>query len=254
MHASSEKEVLKRKAITREMGNQTPRQLFENGKVKGHLVNLLHGALARSLGSRLIGLSLLLGLNVLVNVQAERDKLVNALGILDGLIDGETRDKQRGLEEEKCDGLDGTVLLTISLNLALKLLDDSGLGRDLEGLLGRHVRAHGCVTKSLSLHDTLHVSRPTELAGTDGARRTGELVRDNNLLNLLTKNVLEALGKALVLLLLGLTLCLLLLGLLELEVLGDVDKLLAIEFLQLGHGILVNGVNQEENLEALVLE
>ena len=79
-------------------------------------------------------------------------------------------------------------------------------------------------------------------------------MRDNDLLDLVAEDVLEALGEALVLLLLLLALSLLLVGLLELEVLGDVDELLAIELLKLSHGVLVNGVNKEENLEALVLE
>ncbi len=92
------------------------------------------------------------------------------------------------------------------------------------------------------------------MTGTDGARGADELVRDNNLLDLVAEDVLEALGQALVLLLLSLTLLLLLVGLLELEVLGDVDKLLAVEFLELSHGVLVDGVDKEENLEALVLE
>ena len=108
------------------------------------LVNLLHGALASRcwcLGGG-VGL-LLLGLDLLVDVQAKRNELVDALSVLNGLVNGETRDKKRGLEEKHGDGLDGAVLLTIRLNLALELLDDRRLGRDLEGLLGRHVGAQG---------------------------------------------------------------------------------------------------------------
>src|SRR5689334_9520316 len=96
------------------------------------LVNLLHSALASSSRCLLSSLGLLLGLDFLVDVKAEGDELVNALSVLDGLVNGETRDKERGLEEEHSDGLDGTVLLTISLDLAFKLLDDRRLGRDLE--------------------------------------------------------------------------------------------------------------------------
>jgi hypothetical protein len=179
---------------------------------------------------------------------------VDALSEARGLINGEARDEQRGLEEELDDRLDGTVILAVRLNLLLELLDDGGLGGDLEGLLGRHVAAHGGVTEGLGLHDTLHVGGPTELAGTDGARSKAELVADNNLLDLLAENVLERLGKSLVLLLLLLASLLLLLGLLELEVLGDVDKLLALELLELSHGVLINGVDEEENLKALLLK
>ncbi len=49
---------------------------------------------------------------------------MDALGILDGLVDGEARDEKRGLEEKVSDGLDGAVILTIGLDLALELLDD----------------------------------------------------------------------------------------------------------------------------------
>ncbi|CAG9994060.1 unnamed protein product [Clonostachys byssicola] len=166
----------------------------------------------------------------------------------------EGSDEERGLEEKLDNGLDGAVVLTVGLNLLLELLDDGRLGRDLEGLLGGHVAGHGGVTEGLGLHDTLHVGGPTELAGTDGARGAAELVGDDDLLDLLAEDVLEALREGLVLLLLGLTGLLLLIGLLELEVLGDINKLLALELLELGHGVLVNGVNKEQNLEALVLE
>ena len=48
---------------------------------------------------------------------------------------------------------------------------------------------------------------------------------------------------------------LLLLGLLELEtLLGDADELVAVELLELGDGVLVDGVDEEENLEALLLQ
>jgi len=219
-----------------------------------HLVNLLHGALASSLGGRsLLGL-LLAGLGILLDVQTERHQLVDALGEAGRLLDGEAGNQERGLEEQLGDGLDGAVVLAVGIDLLLELADDRGLGRDLEGLLGRHVAAHGGVTEGLGLHDTLHVGRPTELAGTDGARRADELVGDDDLLNLVTQDVLEGLGEALELLLLLLTLLLLLLALLKLEVLGDVDQLLAVELLQLSESVLVNGVNQEQNLEVLLLE
>ena len=219
-----------------------------------YLVNLLHGAVA-GLSSRSVTGRGLCGLGViLLDVQAKLDKLVDTLSEASRLVNGEARDKERGLEQKLDDGLDGAVILTISLDFVLELLDDGRLGRDFKSLLGGHVAGHGGVTESLSLHDTLHVRRPTELAGTDGARREAKLVADNDLLDLVAEDVLQALGEALVLLLLLLAGLLLLIGLLELEVLGDVNKLLALKFLELSHGVLVNGVNQEENLEALLLE
>lgn len=221
-----------------------------------HLIDLLHGAVTGLGGRGRVGSSWCIGssLGLLVQVQAERHELVNTASEVGGLVNGEARDEQGGLEQKLDDRLDGAVVLTVGLDLLLELLDDRALGRDLEGLLGRHVAGHGGVTESLSLHDALHIGGPTELAGTDGARSTNQLVGDDDLLDLVAKDVLEGLGKILVLLLLLLTLLLLLLSLLEFEVLGDIDQLLALELLQLSHGVLINGVNEEENLKVLLLE
>lgn len=220
----------------------------------GHLVDLLHGTVTSGGSGGVGSLSLSRGRVILLNVEAELDELVDALGEASGLINGEARDEQRGLEEELDDGLDGAVVLAVSLDLLLELLDDGRLGGDLKGLLGRHVAGHGGVTEGLGLHDTLHVGGPTELASSDSARGETKLVGDNDLLDLVAEDVLESLGKRLVLLLLSLAGLLLLLGLLELEVLGDINQLLALELLELSHGVLINGVDEEENLEALLLE
>jgi hypothetical protein len=218
------------------------------------LVDLLHGAVT-SLGGGSVGADGLgRGGIVLLNVEAELHQLVDAVSEASRLVNGEARDEQRGLEEELDDGLDGAVVLAVSLDLLLELLDNGGLGGDLKSLLGGHVAGHGGVTEGLGLHDTLHVGGPTELAGTDGAGRGAKLVADNNLLDLVAENVLEGLGKALVLLLLLLAGGLLLVGLLELKVLGDVDELLVLELLELSHGVLINGVDKEQNLEALLAE
>ena len=222
--------------------------------LRKNLVDLLHGALAGGGLCRGLGGGLVSGGGLLVDVQAEGDELVNALGVGGGLVNGEAGNEEGGLVEEGGDALDGAVVLAVSLNLGLELLDDGARGRDLEGLLGRHVRGHGGVTEGLGLHDTLHVGGPTELASADGAGGVDELVGDNDLLDLVAKNVLEGLGQTLKGLLLLLTLLLLLVGLLKLEVLGDVDELLAIELLELGEGVLVDGVGKVENLEVLGLE
>jgi hypothetical protein len=74
-------------------------QLGSRGRTSS--VDFLHGALTSSLG-RCILLSLILllaGLGLLVNVQAKGHQLVDALSEASGLINGETRDKKRGLEE-----------------------------------------------------------------------------------------------------------------------------------------------------------
>lgn len=77
---------------------------------------------------------------------------------------------------------------------------------------------------------------------------------NHHFLDLVTENVLQGLRQGLVFLLFGLTLLLLLVSLLKLEVLGDIDKLLAIEFLELSHGVLIDGIDQEENFETLLLQ
>lgn len=234
--------------------DQTPRIPAAGIKDMMNLVDLLHGALSRSIARDFLGLGLLGGLGLFVDVQAERDELVDALGEAGRFLDGEARNKERGLEQELGDRLNGAVVLAISLDLFLELFDNGRLRRDLEGLLGGHVRAHRGVAESLGLHNTLHVGGPAELTGTDGTRRADELVADHNLLDLVTQDILESLSKTLELLLLSLASLLLLLGLFELKVLGDVDKLLAIELLELRHGVLINGVNQEQNLEVLLLK
>jgi len=126
------------------------------------LVNLLHSAVTSG-GSRSTSIGNSLGSGgrvILLNVEAKLDKLVDALSETGRLLNGESRYKQRSLKEELDNRLDGAVVLAISLNLGLELLDDGRLGRDLESLLGGHVAGHGGVTESLSLHDTLHVRTP----------------------------------------------------------------------------------------------
>lgn len=233
---------------------KTPRPGFMQTFSCTRLVNLLHSRLDGSVLVLLAGgslsISLLLGL---VNLEAESDEAVDALGEAVGLLEGEARSEQGSLEEEVHkvrDGLGRTFLV----NLGLESLDDGRARRNFKGLLGSHVRGHGSIAESLRLHDTLHVGGPTELTSTDGGGSIDELVGDDDLLNLLAENLLDGLGKTLVGLDLLLTGLLLLLSLLELKVLGDVDKLLAIKFLELSHGVLVNGVDEEENLKVLGLE
>ena len=143
---------------------------------------------------------------------------------------------------------------TLLSSLDLEGLDDGRLRRDLEGLLRGHVGTHGSVTESLGLHDTLHVGGPTELTGTDCSGGIDDLVRDNDFLDLVAKDLLEDLAESLKLLLLLLTVLLLLLGLLEVKVLGDVDELLAVVLLELSEGVLVDRVDKEENFKVLGLE
>lgn len=93
------------------------------------------------------------------------------------------------------------------------------------------------------------------MTGDKNAGRVGNTVGDDDLLNLLTESILH--GGAEVSILRGLSLASLLLvfGLLELKtLLGNADKFLAVEFLELSDGVLINGVDEKEDFEALLLE
>jgi hypothetical protein len=100
-----------------------------------------------------------------------------------------------------------------------------------------------------------HCTYPSELAGGQDARGVVELVGDDDLLDLVTEDILDRLGQVLEALDVLLAGRLLLIGLLQLEsVLGDADELLALELLELGRGVFVEGINHEEDLESLLLE
>jgi len=58
----------------------------------------------------------------------------------------------------------------------------------------------GRISESLGLHDSLHVGRPTELAGNENTWGLGNSVGNNNLLHLLTKVLLDGGTKVLVIL------------------------------------------------------
>ncbi|KAH3677880.1 hypothetical protein OGATHE_000534 [Ogataea polymorpha] len=95
---------------------------------------------------------------------------------------------------------------------------------------------------------------PSELSGSNSSWRVNKLEGDNNLLHLVSQDVLQGLGEWLVCLGDLLSLLLLLFRLLKLEVLSDIHQLLVFELLQLGHGVLVNWVNQEQHLKVLGLQ
>ena len=59
---------------------------------------------------------------------------MDTIGEAGWLLNGESGDKEGGLEKKLSDRLDSTIVLTISLNLLLELLDDRGLGGDFECL------------------------------------------------------------------------------------------------------------------------
>ena len=103
--------------------------------------------------------------------------------------------------------------------------------------------------------NTHHVGAPAELTSDQDTRRVGDAVRDDDFLYFVAEGILDGLAEILKLLGFALALGLLFLGLLKLEtLLGHTDKLLALELLELRDRILIDGVDQEEDLEALPLE
>mmetsp|Transcript_37649 Transcript_37649/g.69457 ORF Transcript_37649/g.69457 Transcript_37649/m.69457 type:complete len:342 (+) Transcript_37649:164-1189(+) len=222
-----------------------------------HLITLLGFLGLKGRNIIIVGLGGLLGFLFLVvvsNAETELDELVDAAGEDGRLRQAEPRSKERGLEEEPDKVLNGLVLLVL-LEPVAELLDDRVLRVELKSLLGDHKAGHGVVAKSLGLHDTLHVGRPSEFAGDKAARRVSKTVGKDNLLDLVTEDLLHLLAEVLEGSLLLLALLLLVLGHLELEViLCDTDKLLLIVLLELLHGVLIDGVNHEKNFVALLLE
>ena len=109
--------------------------------------------------------------------------------------------------------------------------------------------------KEQGIRHTHHVGGPAVLAGDEDTRRISDTVRDYNLLNFIAERILDSLAEVIELSGLSFTGRLLFFSLLELETfLGDADQLLVFEFLQLGDGVLVDGVDEEEDLEALLFE
>jgi hypothetical protein len=93
------------------------------------------------------------------------------------------------------------------------------------------------------------------LARDEDARRIGDTVRDNDLLDFVPESFFDGGAEVVVLRYLLLALLLLLLGLLELKtLLRHTDKLLAIEFLELCDSVFVDGVDEKQYFEALLLE
>ena len=172
-----------------------------------------------------------------------------------GILEGEAGGEEGGLVEEVDEILDGWVL-GVLIQTLLQGLDDGVEGVDLHGLLGRHVTGHGGVAQSLGLHDALHVGGPAELAGDEDAGRADDARADDDLLDLLAEDVLEGLAEGLV----G-GLQLLLACLFSSSVSSSSKPSLVTDTsflpsnsLQLLHGVLIDGVDQEQDLEVLLLQ
>merc|ERR1719323_2448094 len=194
------------------------------------------------------------GVVLLVNAETKLDHPVDPLGMDSGVFQTESRTEEGSLEQEEDEIFDRLVVL-VSLGSLSEVLHDAVVGIDLEVLLGSHVAHGGGVAESLGLHDPLHVGGPAVLGGDDTAGRADQSTGDDDLLNLLVKNVLHDLAKRLELLLVSFSLLLFLLILGELKtLLGDRDEVLAIKLLQLLDDVLVNGLGHVDNLESSLLQ
>jgi hypothetical protein len=102
---------------------------------------------------------------------------------------------------------------------------------------------------------TNHVRGPAVLAGDENARRVSDTSGNDNLLDLVTKSILDGRTELLEGVLVSLASLLLLLGLFELEtLLRHADKLLAVELLELSDSVLVDWVDEEKDFKALLLK
>jgi hypothetical protein len=189
-----------------------------------------------------------------IDTETQLDHAVDARSKVGWIVEREARGEQGSVEDEPHKILDGLVV-GIDVGLLAQLLHDGVLGVDLHSLARAHVGRHGVVTQSLCPHDALHVGAPAELTGDQHARRVDDALTDDDLLDLVAENVLDGLAEVLVLRLDLLLALLLVLRVGEVEVLlGDVDELLAVVLLELLHGVLIDGVDEEQHLEVLALE
>mmetsp|Transcript_83650 Transcript_83650/g.242033 ORF Transcript_83650/g.242033 Transcript_83650/m.242033 type:complete len:203 (+) Transcript_83650:76-684(+) len=133
---------------------------------------------------------------VIIDRKTKLDKTVDTGSKGSRFIQGETRCKKRGVVKEPDEILDGLVAL-VSIGLFSKGRDD-GVGRvDFHCLFGHHVSGLGRIAKSLGLHDTFHVGRPSIFTGDKDAWRVCKTVGDNNLFNLVIQNFLHELAQRL---------------------------------------------------------
>merc|ERR1711862_882321 len=110
-----------------------------------------------------------------------------------------------------------TVLSLVSTSALFLSSNDLVLRVDLHGLLRHHVAGHGVVTKGLGLHDTLHIGGPSVLRGDENTWRLVDTVGDDDLLDLVSEDVLHQLAEWLEAGLLLFLSLLLLLGVVEVE-------------------------------------
>jgi hypothetical protein len=190
----------------------------------------------------------------LENAEAELNHSVDAGGKGRGVLKRETGGQKRCLVHQPDEVLDSLVA-HVNLSLVSKFLNDLVLGVDFHGLLGEHVAGHGVVTEGLGLHDTLHVGGPAVLGGNENAGGLIDTGGNNNLLDLVAKDILHKLAKGFEAGLLFLLLLLLILSVVEVKTfLGAGNKLLTVVLFELLDHVLIDGVNQVEHFESALSE
>jgi hypothetical protein len=126
---------------------------------------------------------------------------------------------------------------------------------DLHGLLGLHIRRHIAVLKSLSLHDSLHIGRPSPLGGDQNTRRISQSETQLTLFDLVSQNFLEVFAKWFELDFLLFLVFLLILSELKLEtLLGTISEFLTLELLKLLNDILINWISHVEDIKVSLLK
>merc|ERR1711904_602898 len=178
---------------------------------------------------KVIIILVLSNLVILIYAQSELDHTVNTTRKCGWLIKSETRCKKTSVEKEPDKVLDSLVVL-ILISAAAESIDDRVHRVDLHGLLGGHVARHGGILEGLGLHDTLHVGGPAVLASDETTWGGGETVGDDDLLGLVTENLLHELAEVLT------------------------GGLLLLVLLELLDTVLINRINHEDHLIALLLE
>merc|ERR1712100_287829 len=113
---------------------------------------------------------------IIIDAETQLDHTVDATSKLCGFIKVESRGEEGSVEQEP-DQIFHSLVGFVCSSLLPELSHDGVLRVDLHGLLGDHVGSHGVVTQSLSLHDTLHVCRPSILGGGQYARRISHAAR-----------------------------------------------------------------------------
>mmetsp|Transcript_26698 Transcript_26698/g.74554 ORF Transcript_26698/g.74554 Transcript_26698/m.74554 type:complete len:584 (+) Transcript_26698:103-1854(+) len=226
-----------------------------SGRMPERSVHLLHlGRLISSTFDFFQGRQVVVvaeALIIVIDAQAELDHAVDAPSKLCWLVEVEARGEQGGIEKEPDEVLH-CFIGPVCTRLLLQLGHDGMFGVHLHGLFRDHVRRHGVVAERLRLHDALHVRAPAILGGRKHTRGVGQTRAYDDLFHLIPEHLLHELGERLEL---GLQF----LEFLFLVLVVDVQSLfrhrlefLAVELLELLHGVLVDGVDHVKYLQALL--